>query len=148
MGNPALGSKVETTMSLSKGKHLQSVCVGTSPQSEMLGKLEYSSSSEKLTSGAALSPRIIEEQAISAFLGDKKMKRRTRSSQGLELNGVATGLSSAPIGKYQFQISIVFPLQSWLQIVFEDNIVLNSIVSVYLSFGTKSSKHRLWIVCG
>lgn len=90
MGSPSSGSKVQTTMSLSKGKHQQSFSAGASLQLEKLGQLENPSScTEKLASGAALSPRATEEESITAFLGDKEVKRRTRSSQGLELNCVA-----------------------------------------------------------
>lgn len=98
MGNPSSGSKVQTTMSLPKGRHRPSLSAGASLQVEKLAQIEKLSSNEKLSSGTS-SPRTTEEQYIAAFLGEKKMKRRTQSSlrgsedfsKGLELNGVALG---------------------------------------------------------
>ncbi|KAG0576277.1 hypothetical protein KC19_5G068200 [Ceratodon purpureus] len=88
MGSPSSGSRVQKTMSLTRGKHQQSRSAGASLQLEKLGQLENSRSAEKLSSCAALSPRTPEEQSIP---GDKNLKRRTRSSQGLELNCVPLG---------------------------------------------------------
>jgi hypothetical protein len=115
MGNPTSGSNVQTTMTLSKGKHQPSLSVGASLPLEKLGQVENPSSTENLSSAAALRPRAAEEQSITAFLGEKRMKRRTRSSQGLELHAVALEaperrpLSSVSFGgKYQFPISVAF----------------------------------------
>lgn len=98
MGNPSLGSKVQTTMSLPKGRHRPSLSLGSSLESKLAPHEKLSRSVEKqLASSTTVSPRKTEEKSIAAFLGDKKVKRRTRSSlggseefiKGFELNGVA-----------------------------------------------------------
>ncbi|XP_073389940.1 uncharacterized protein [Physcomitrium patens] len=110
MGNPSSGSKVQTTMSLPKGRHRQSLSVGGA--SLQLEKYDRLSSSERISS-TVLSPRTTEEKAIAAFLGDKKTKRRTRSSLGgseefikgfSELNGVALAAEERkPLGTIPFR---------------------------------------------
>lgn len=108
MGNPSSGTKVQTTMSLSRGRHRPSLSAGASLQVENIGKL---SSNEKLSSGI-FSPKTTEEQYIAAFLGDKKMKRRTQSSlresdgftKELELNGVVLGVEERkPLSSMSFR---------------------------------------------
>lgn len=92
MGNPSSGAKVQMTTSLSTGRHRQSLAAA-SIQLEKLSQQERFGSNDKPSSGT-LSPRLTEDKSIAAFLGDKKTKRRTRSSlggseefiKGLELN--------------------------------------------------------------
>jgi len=100
-------------MSLSKGRHRPSLSAGASLQVEKLEKL---SGNEKLSSGT-LSPRTTEEQYIAAFLGDKKLKRRTQSSlrgsedftKGLELNGVVLGAEERkPLSSISFRGNWLF----------------------------------------
>lgn len=96
MGNPTSGLTVQTTMSVSKGRHRQSRSVA-SLQLEKLSQQESRCNSHEKMSTGTFSPRATEENSIASFLGDKKMKRRTRSSlggsdefvKGLELHGLA-----------------------------------------------------------
>lgn len=96
MGNPTSGLTVQTTMSVSKGRHRQSRSVA-SLQLEKLSQQESRCNSNEKISTGTFSPRATEENSIASFLGDKKIKRRTRSSlggseefvKGLELHGVA-----------------------------------------------------------
>lgn len=96
MGNPTSGLTVQTTMPVSKGRHRQSRSVA-SLQLEKLSQQESRCNSNEKISTGTFSPRATEENSIASFLGDKRIKRRTRSSlggseefvKGLELHGVA-----------------------------------------------------------